>query len=193
MGRSLSTAFPRPSVSFQSKTPRHPDTSYNLREKKKTRRGVRPSVRTAFEPNRTHPEPNLASGSGPGAVGRTKPKSGSRFGLKSSRTEPNRTSASLAIATPAIPAPTRSSRATVLGTRSHGIRHLDALFTCDCGNGVTEEEKTGGWAVQCANRGCETQWFHLQCLDLDFTPAKWRCDSCKSSAKESTAKRARKN
>ncbi|KAK0493955.1 hypothetical protein EDD18DRAFT_1177033, partial [Armillaria luteobubalina] len=41
---------------------------------------------------------------------------------------------------------------------------------------VEEQEKSD--AVSCGSKGCETIWFHLECLQLDYVSVGWHCDAC---------------
>jgi len=77
-------------------------------------------------------------------------------------------------------APTRSGRL-------RRMRDMADVHACICGTVVTEEEiQERSSVVECAHRGCETRWFHLHCIDLEYAPKNWRCDNHKPS------KRARK-
>ncbi|KAF8239639.1 hypothetical protein L208DRAFT_1236414, partial [Tricholoma matsutake] len=36
-------------------------------------------------------------------------------------------------------------------------------------------------AIECRQPGCETQWYHLQCIALKQVPTKWICKACEAS------------
>ncbi|KAF8240577.1 hypothetical protein L208DRAFT_1017022, partial [Tricholoma matsutake] len=38
-----------------------------------------------------------------------------------------------------------------------------------------------GDTIQCRQAGCETHWYHLQCLELEQAPVRWVCEACKAS------------
>ncbi|KJA25397.1 hypothetical protein HYPSUDRAFT_134957 [Hypholoma sublateritium FD-334 SS-4] len=46
----------------------------------------------------------------------------------------------------------------------------DALNECLCGQvlGPTDD-----LVIQCKAKGCETQWYHLDCIKLDQIPLRW--------------------
>jgi len=52
-------------------------------------------------------------------------------------------------------------------------------------------EVSYGEMVACDNENCPRQWFHLRCAGLREAPttAKWYCDECKHSAKDSRRSR----
>jgi len=53
---------------------------------------------------------------------------------------------------------------------------------CICGNPVPAEEmENEGCAIYCKWAGCETIWYHLECLGLEQRIPAWVCESCKSS------------
>ncbi|KAH9010931.1 hypothetical protein EDB83DRAFT_2448852 [Lactarius deliciosus] len=49
------------------------------------------------------------------------------------------------------------------------------VTACICGKPVESELKNTDTAVQCGYRGCETLWFHLECLNFEVAPRNWRC------------------
>ncbi|KDR70514.1 hypothetical protein GALMADRAFT_76123 [Galerina marginata CBS 339.88] len=56
------------------------------------------------------------------------------------------------------------------------------LGECICGNPVSAEEMDdGGQAIICKRAGCETTWYHLECVGLERRIPAWVCESCKSS------------
>jgi hypothetical protein len=52
-------------------------------------------------------------------------------------------------------------------------------------------EVSYGEMVACDNENCARQWFHLRCVGLREAPttAKWYCDECKATLKESRRSR----
>jgi hypothetical protein len=52
-------------------------------------------------------------------------------------------------------------------------------------------EVSYGEMVACDNENCARQWFHLRCVGLREAPttAKWYCDECKMTMKESRRSR----
>ncbi|KAH9083948.1 hypothetical protein EDB83DRAFT_2332327 [Lactarius deliciosus] len=49
------------------------------------------------------------------------------------------------------------------------------VTACICGKPVESELKNTDTAVQCGYRGCETLWFHLECLNFEVAPRNWHC------------------
>ncbi|KAH9020543.1 hypothetical protein EDB83DRAFT_2432480 [Lactarius deliciosus] len=54
-------------------------------------------------------------------------------------------------------------------------RDMMEVTACICGKPVESELKNTDTAVQCGYRGCETLWFHLECLNFEVAPRNWRC------------------
>jgi hypothetical protein len=70
-------------------------------------------------------------------------------------------------------APTRSGRV-------RRKRDMVEVHACICGSVVGEDEiNKNTTVIECAQRGCETRYFHLCCLDLEYAPKNWRCDNHK--------------
>ncbi|KAH9009790.1 hypothetical protein EDB85DRAFT_2282777 [Lactarius pseudohatsudake] len=54
-----------------------------------------------------------------------------------------------------------------------------SLNMCTCGVTITDSEINIGVSVmKCQVPGCETVWFHKTCMDYEFAPKNWACDSC---------------
>jgi hypothetical protein len=53
------------------------------------------------------------------------------------------------------------------------------------------DEVSYGEMVACDNENCVRQWFHLRCVGLKEAPttAKWYCNECKATMKESRRSR----
>ncbi|KAF8237592.1 hypothetical protein L208DRAFT_1191519, partial [Tricholoma matsutake] len=51
----------------------------------------------------------------------------------------------------------------------------DALNRCLC-RSVLNSSLSG--VVKCKQAGCETQWYHLQCVGLEQEPQNWLCMAC---------------
>ncbi|KAE9389485.1 hypothetical protein BT96DRAFT_946829 [Gymnopus androsaceus JB14] len=68
-----------------------------------------------------------------------------------------------------------------LGHRSRK-RKLDftELSKCLCDCQVSEAERKKEKAVQCKRKGCETVWYHMECVGLNQFIKSWTCDACKS-------------
>ncbi|KIM38046.1 hypothetical protein M413DRAFT_76483, partial [Hebeloma cylindrosporum] len=64
------------------------------------------------------------------------------------------------------------------------------LNRCLCGLVVNPDVDFGN-SVQCKQAGCETQWYHLQCIGLELAPGRWVCEACEASGR-ARAKRIRK-
>lgn len=69
-------------------------------------------------------------------------------------------------------APTRSGRV-------RRKRDMVEVHACICGSVVGEDDISKNIVIECAQRGCETRYFHLYCLDLEYAPKNWRCDNHK--------------
>ncbi|KAF8805028.1 hypothetical protein BYT27DRAFT_7258615 [Phlegmacium glaucopus] len=63
------------------------------------------------------------------------------------------------------------------------------LDGCLCG--LVLDGRSGG-VVRCNQSGCETQWYHLQCVDLELEPRNWVCAACEASSGARGGKRGRK-
>ncbi|KAF8156524.1 hypothetical protein B0H34DRAFT_709473 [Crassisporium funariophilum] len=46
--------------------------------------------------------------------------------------------------------------------------------------------------LKCKQAGCETQWYHLQCVSLEQIPRNWVCEACEASGRRWAGKRLRK-
>ncbi|KAK0444290.1 uncharacterized protein EV420DRAFT_1648982 [Desarmillaria tabescens] len=62
------------------------------------------------------------------------------------------------------------------GRAKRRIINVEDLRQCYCGTAVEEHLRSD--AVSCSSRGCETIWFHLECLRVDYVPVGWRCNAC---------------
>ncbi|KAF8962781.1 hypothetical protein BDZ97DRAFT_1641374, partial [Flammula alnicola] len=51
----------------------------------------------------------------------------------------------------------------------------DALNGCLCGK-VLGPSDDG--VIECKAKGCETRWYHLECINLEQIPQKWVCETC---------------
>ncbi|SJL18192.1 uncharacterized protein ARMOST_21770 [Armillaria ostoyae] len=58
------------------------------------------------------------------------------------------------------------------------VIEVEDLRQCYCGSAITEDNRSQSDTVSCSNRGCETVWFHLECLQVDYVPVGWRCNAC---------------
>ncbi|KAF8233474.1 hypothetical protein L208DRAFT_1266720 [Tricholoma matsutake] len=55
------------------------------------------------------------------------------------------------------------------------------LSECTCGVAVSQDEISAGCDVICCKKtGCETQWYHLQCIGLEYATSGWTCEACGS-------------
>ncbi|KAH9970578.1 hypothetical protein BGW80DRAFT_1461181 [Lactifluus volemus] len=69
---------------------------------------------------------------------------------------------------------TRNSRR--LGKRKANVINLNA---CICGITISDEEiEENTNIMRCRVQGCETVWFHQHCMNYDFAPRNWACESC---------------
>ncbi|KAF8161442.1 hypothetical protein B0H34DRAFT_673382 [Crassisporium funariophilum] len=65
--------------------------------------------------------------------------------------------------------------------RKRVVRQLaDALNGCLCGS-VLDGSVDG--VLKCNQAGCETQWYHLQCVKLEQEPHNWVCKACEASGR----------
>ncbi|KDR69496.1 hypothetical protein GALMADRAFT_215158 [Galerina marginata CBS 339.88] len=53
-----------------------------------------------------------------------------------------------------------------------------ALDGCLCGS-VLNGSTSG--VLRCKHAGCETQWYHLECVELELEPRNWACAACEAS------------
>ncbi|KAF8240217.1 hypothetical protein L208DRAFT_1546537, partial [Tricholoma matsutake] len=67
--------------------------------------------------------------------------------------------------------------------RKRKVRDLHAILeVCTCGEAVTDEEiSTGKGIIRCESAGCETRWYHLQCVELEYHISSWACEACEAS------------
>ncbi|KAF8225676.1 hypothetical protein L208DRAFT_1305365, partial [Tricholoma matsutake] len=35
--------------------------------------------------------------------------------------------------------------------------------------------------LECKQAGCKTQWYHLQCVELELEPQNWVCIACEDT------------
>jgi len=63
--------------------------------------------------------------------------------------------------------------------RPRRTRDMAEIYACICGNAVDLAERVMGseTAVCCGFEGCETSWFHLECLNFECAPRGWRCEN----------------
>ncbi|KAF8240390.1 hypothetical protein L208DRAFT_1233130, partial [Tricholoma matsutake] len=54
----------------------------------------------------------------------------------------------------------------------------DALNGCLCR--LVLKGSLGG-VLKCKKAGCETQWYHRQCVELEQEPKSWVCMACEAS------------
>ncbi|KAF8962901.1 hypothetical protein BDZ97DRAFT_1662393, partial [Flammula alnicola] len=67
----------------------------------------------------------------------------------------------------------RSKRKTVPAKRI-----VDALNECLCGQALGP---SNDGVIECKAKGCETHWYHLECINLEQAPHKWVCETCEES------------
>ncbi|KIM34856.1 hypothetical protein M413DRAFT_79336 [Hebeloma cylindrosporum] len=60
---------------------------------------------------------------------------------------------------------------------------------CLCGVHATPNSND---AAKCKRNGCETKWYHLECIQLEQVPKNWVCDACSSSQRGRGGKHARR-
>ncbi|KAE9393285.1 hypothetical protein BT96DRAFT_944025 [Gymnopus androsaceus JB14] len=61
---------------------------------------------------------------------------------------------------------------------------LSSLSDCIYGITVLAEDKAVQRAVQCQKKGCEMDWYHMECVSLDFHTKTWVCEACSSNSNE---------
>ncbi|KAJ7036428.1 hypothetical protein C8F04DRAFT_1095484 [Mycena alexandri] len=55
----------------------------------------------------------------------------------------------------------------------------EELNCCDCGVAVTPAEKTDtSRTIECTKAGCESGWYHVECVDIGRPRKVWVCKSC---------------
>ncbi|KAF8223709.1 hypothetical protein L208DRAFT_1152816, partial [Tricholoma matsutake] len=53
---------------------------------------------------------------------------------------------------------------------------------CTCGLAVLEGEiSRNANIIKCNRAGCETSWYHLQCVQLEYSINGWVCEACDAS------------
>ncbi|KAJ7706488.1 hypothetical protein B0H16DRAFT_1826242 [Mycena metata] len=63
------------------------------------------------------------------------------------------------------------------GKRKRPTRNLDP--ECLCGIPVADDDSE---KIKCNRHGCETVWYHLACVGMEYAVHHWTCESCASSA-----------
>ncbi|KAJ6494412.1 hypothetical protein C8R45DRAFT_927602 [Mycena sanguinolenta] len=58
-----------------------------------------------------------------------------------------------------------SSKGVAAGLPKWNFRRISE--DCDCGRPVTNDQKNKNLSIECKGIGCETRWFHLECVKLD--------------------------
>ncbi|KAJ7671994.1 hypothetical protein B0H17DRAFT_1335340 [Mycena rosella] len=84
--------------------------------------------------------------------------------------------------------PTVSSRS----GRKRVAKDVGDLSLCICGDSaVPIDSKSTGDVAYCKIEGCETKWYHLDCLNLESVTDPWVCDACVHSGSARGPKRRR--
>lgn len=90
------------------------------------------------------------------------------------------------------PAITEAEEPQGRGCRRTAKRFL-ARDACICGKQVTDDEVAArSNVIECATRGCESRWYHMDCHNFTSRPLGWKCDSCDDRAKATKRRRVRK-
>ncbi|KAF8230992.1 hypothetical protein L208DRAFT_1279162 [Tricholoma matsutake] len=56
------------------------------------------------------------------------------------------------------------------------------LVVCTCGQAVSESEISQNMGIiKCKCTGCETGWYHLWCVQLEYSINGWLCEACEVS------------
>ncbi|KAF8814765.1 hypothetical protein BYT27DRAFT_7014338, partial [Phlegmacium glaucopus] len=58
------------------------------------------------------------------------------------------------------------------------IKRKFTLNTCLCS---LELDGSMHNVLKCNQTGCETQWYHLMCVELEQKPRNWICAACEAS------------
>ncbi|KAF4612577.1 hypothetical protein D9613_012728 [Agrocybe pediades] len=70
-------------------------------------------------------------------------------------------------------------------------RVIDAINACLCGE-VVHVSEPASTKIKCKSIGCETQWWHLKCVNLEIQPRNWKCKACEASSANAGSKRVRR-
>ncbi|KAJ7675202.1 hypothetical protein B0H17DRAFT_1140403 [Mycena rosella] len=62
------------------------------------------------------------------------------------------------------------------GKNKRKVKEME--FTCVCDDTVTAAQKADGSAIECSKAGCETIWYHLECVGQEASRKGWVCKSC---------------
>ncbi|KAF8056161.1 hypothetical protein FPV67DRAFT_1432058 [Lyophyllum atratum] len=73
--------------------------------------------------------------------------------------------------------------------RKRKVIQIHGLSDCECG---LQADPNADDVVECKRIACETQWYHLACVELELAPKNWACRTCKASGGGKGAKVARK-
>ncbi|KDR65944.1 hypothetical protein GALMADRAFT_81352, partial [Galerina marginata CBS 339.88] len=60
---------------------------------------------------------------------------------------------------------------------------------CLCGS-VLDGSMDG--VLRCKQMGCETEWYHLDCVKLELAPRNWVCAACEASGSGRGGKRSKR-
>ncbi|KAF8170588.1 hypothetical protein BJ912DRAFT_933163 [Pholiota molesta] len=74
--------------------------------------------------------------------------------------------------------------------RAPAQKKFDVLNVCLCGSVATFDDELP--VLKCKVAGCETQWYHLSCVELEQAPRNWVCEACEVSGRVKGGKRLRK-
>ncbi|KDR66759.1 hypothetical protein GALMADRAFT_80522 [Galerina marginata CBS 339.88] len=67
----------------------------------------------------------------------------------------------------------------VEGRTTRKRRSRAVVYECICGESVSRQDiEAGGRVIECNKAGCETRWFHLDCVELEYAVNNWKCQSC---------------
>ncbi|KAJ7749860.1 hypothetical protein B0H14DRAFT_438574 [Mycena olivaceomarginata] len=94
----------------------------------------------------------------------------------------------------AATAPTLPSQNTVtVDTRSgrkRTVRNMDDLLLCICGQSAKPTDShAAGDVARCKREGCETKWYHVDCIEPEIASDSWVCKPCRAASTREGKKR----
>ncbi|KAJ7444178.1 hypothetical protein FB451DRAFT_1294581 [Mycena latifolia] len=88
---------------------------------------------------------------------------------------------------PQVTQPSQSTRGRIRISRDIGD-----LSLCICGDSAEPSDpRTAGDVARCKRNGCETKWYHLDCIGFESVTDAWVCDACIHSGAVRGTKRRR--